>query len=83
MRNYQRESECVALIGSMTQALRAQRLLASAAIRSDVIKADGVRGRRGCAYALSYPCYQNNNVIQLLRAEGIRAQYTTLEGGDG
>ena len=47
---------CVAVVGSMTQALRAQKVLANAAVRADVVKADSAHTRRGCAYALSYPC---------------------------
>lgn len=62
---------CVAVIGSMTQALRAQKVLASAAVRADVVKADSDHTRRGCAYALSYPCSQENNVRTILAASGV------------
>ena len=63
---------CVAVIGSMTQALRAQKVLANAAVRADVVKADSAHTRRGCAYALSYPCSQENNVRTILATAGIR-----------
>ena len=65
---------CVAVIGSMTQALRAQKVLASAAVRADVVKADSDHTRRGCAYALSYPCSQENNVRTILAASGVRVR---------
>ncbi len=63
---------CVAVVGSMTQALRAQKVLANAAVRADLIKADSAHTRRGCAYALSYPCLQENNVRTVLASAGIR-----------
>ena len=63
---------CFAVIGSMTQALRAQKVLSNAAVRADVVKADSAHTRRGCAYALSYPCSQENNVRTILATAGIR-----------
>lgn len=74
------ESGCMAIIGSMTQAIRAQRVLASAAIRAEVIKADSGDVRRGCAYALSYPCAQGGNVRIALKSGGIRVR--AYHGGD-
>lgn len=65
---------CIAVVGSMTQTLRAQKVLASAAVRADVIKADSAHTRRGCAYALSYPCSQENNVRTILSSAGIRVR---------
>ena len=65
---------CIAVVGSMTQALRAQKVLASAAVRADVVKADSAHTRRGCAYALSYPCSQENNVHTILAASGVRVR---------
>ena len=72
MRNDFKLGECVAVIGSMTQAMRAQSVLASAAIRSNVIKADSSKTGRGCAYALSYSCEQDDNVRVVLYQSGIR-----------
>ena len=71
---YTEQGECVAVIGSMTQAMRAQSVLASSAIRTEVIKADSSQTRRGCAYALSYPCAQDENVKRVLRDAGIRVR---------
>ena len=64
--------ECLAVMGSMTQVLRAQKVLAGAAVRAEVVKADSAHTRRGCAYALSYPCSQENNVRTILSSAGIR-----------
>ena len=65
---------CLAIMGSMTQVLRAQKVLADAAVRADVVKADSAHTRRGCAYALSYPCSQENNVRTILSSAGIRVR---------
>ena len=74
MRNRISENECVATLGSVSQALRAQKLLRSAGVRSEVVTADAAAQRRGCAYALSFPCYQRQNVRRVLDGAGIRAR---------
>ena len=74
MRNDSEKSECVAVIGSMTQAMNAQSVLARAAIRTEVIKADSANNGRGCAYALSYDCVQDNNLKRVLQSGGIRVR---------
>lgn len=70
----EKKYECVAVIGSMTQAMRAQKILANAAIRTEVIKADSSLTRRGCAYAISYSCLQSDHVKDILRDAGIRVR---------
>ena len=65
---------CLAVMGSMTQTLRAQKVLADAAVRAEVVKADSAHTRRGCAYALSYPCSQESNVRTILSSAGIRVR---------
>lgn len=65
---------CLAVMGSMTQTLHAQKVLADAAVRAEVVKADSAHTRRGCAYALSYPCSQENNVRTILSGAGIRVR---------
>jgi hypothetical protein len=65
---------CFAVMGSMTQVLRAQKVLADAAVRAEVVKADSAHTRRGCAYALSYPCSQEGNVRTILSSAGIRVR---------
>ena len=65
---------CLAVMGSMTQVLRAQKALSDAAVHAEVVKADSAHTRRGCAYALSYPCSQENNVRTILSSAGIRVR---------
>ncbi len=72
MRNEYNGRTCVAVIGSMTQAMRAQSLLAASKIFVDVIKADSSETRHGCAYAISYPCLWQGNVKQILEGAKIR-----------
>ncbi len=72
MHNDRSTGVCAVVIGSLTQTLQAQSVLAGSAVRSEVVKADAVGGRRGCAYALSYSCMQESLVRQLLKNAGIR-----------
>ena len=74
MRNKSEKSECIAVIGSMTQTMNAQNVLARAAIRTEVVKADSVNSGRGCAYALSYDCAQDANLKRVLQLGGIRVR---------
>ena len=73
---------CLAVMGSMTQAMRAQKVLAGAAVRAEVVKADSAHTRRGCAYALSYPCSQESNVRTILSGAGIRVRDYYREDAD-
>lgn len=61
---------CRAQMRSVTYAQKAQRLLASSAIPSEVIKLESTQGR-GCSYGIEIPCSQKNNAQALLSAEGI------------
>ena len=58
IRNYE---ECIAEIGSMTQAMRAQKVLSDFAIPSTVVKTNSSKGNKGCAYGLSILCEQKDN----------------------
>lgn len=62
--------ECRIVIGSMTQAMKAQNVLATAAIPSAVIKTEA-SSRKGCAYGLSFSCQQENNVRTVLASARI------------
>jgi hypothetical protein len=66
---------CTAAIGSVSAAMRAQGLLASAAIPSNIIKTEGSTARHGCVYSLAFPCGQKNNVHTVLSAAKIHAHY--------
>ena len=79
MQNEKKSASCTAVLGSMTQAMRAQRVLAGAAILSEVLKVDSNALRRGCAFGVEYSCLQRNNVKAVLENAGIRVR-SDLEG---
>ena len=62
---------CAAIIGSITYASKAQRLLEENAIPSSIGK---VSGKSGCAYGVYYPCIQQNNVQTLFQKNGVRVK---------
>ena len=74
MSENERRYECVAVIGSMTQAMRAQKVLSGAAVRAEVIKVDSALTGKGCAYAVSYSCLQADHVKMILKNAGIRVR---------
>ena len=57
---------CTAVIGSMTQAMKAQAALAEASIRASVTKISSTKSQTGCVYGLDFPCRQADNVRQVL-----------------
>lgn len=69
---------CRAAIGTMTQAIRAQRALAAAAIPATVVKYTDGEGS-GCTYGLSFSCAQNDNIETVLKLGGIRVRRWTRE----
>lgn len=66
--------DCIAVIGSVTQAMRAKSVLESRGLRAEVIKVDSTVTGRGCAYGLMYPCGLEKAVLSTLHASGIRVK---------
>ncbi len=58
--------QCSAAVGSVTSAMKAQKILAEAAIPTTVIKSDSSSSRHGCIYGISFSCVQENNVRTVL-----------------
>ena len=65
---------CTAVIGSMTQAMKAQSALAEAAIRASLTKISSSKTHNGCAYGVDFPCTQSRNVRVILENAGIRVR---------
>lgn len=65
---------CTAVVGSMTYALKAQQVLAHAAIPSTVIKIEAASSHRGCIYGLRFYCAQENNVRTVLSGSRIQVK---------
>ena len=65
---------CIAEIGSMTSAMRAQSVLAEAAIPTTVVKTNSAKNSKGCAYGISFLCAQTENVKSVLSKSGIKVR---------
>ena len=63
---------CTLVIGSMTQAMTAQSVLAESAIRASIVKISSSRTHNGCAYGLDLPCTQLGNAKAVLGRAGVR-----------
>ncbi len=65
---------CTAVIGSMTLAMKAQGVLADAAIRAELTKISSASAQGGCAYGVDFACTQSPNVRTVLSRAGIRVR---------
>ncbi len=65
---------CTAVIGSMTQAMKAQTALTEAAIRATLTKISSSKTHNGCAYGVDFPCTQSGNVRVILERAGVRVR---------
>ncbi len=74
MRYNDEARRCVAVIGSITECMRAGSLLAHSYIATEIIKADLSRGQKGCMYGLEYDSNQDKEVRDVLARAGIRPQ---------
>lgn len=79
-REVSEEERGIALIGSVTQAMLAQRALLGEGLRAEVIKADAVSERYGCAYAIEYPYAAEARVRQILRSREIHFRILRRKG---
>lgn len=66
--------ECIAEIGSMTQAMRAQGALAEMAIPSTIVKTNSSKSNKGCAYGLSVDCNQMENAENVFDRTKVRVR---------
>lgn len=79
---------CRVELGSMTLALKTQKILGAAAIPTTVIKTSasgkGAGGGRekGCRYGLSFSCFQTANVRMILENENIRVREAEWKEGN-
>ncbi len=62
---------CVAALGPMTAAVKAQRVLLAAGISAEVVALAPEDTRRGCAYGLEFPCSMESKTRVALRAARI------------
>lgn len=65
---------CFAAIGSITQAQKAQKVLAALAIPSSVTKSESSSSTRGCIYGVRFSCAYESNVRSALFSARIIAK---------
>ena len=65
---------CTAVLGSMTIALKSQRILAKAAIRAEVVKVSRSTSKSGCIYGIEFDITQLTAVRTILEANHIEAK---------
>lgn len=68
------QGECIAEIGSMTQAMRAQNALAEMAIPSTIVKTNSSKSNKGCAYGISLDCNQMENAENVFDRTKVRVR---------
>ena len=68
------QGECIAEIGSMTQAMRAQNALAEMAIPSTIVKTNSSKSNKGCAYGSSLDCNQMENAENVFDRTKVRVR---------
>ena len=73
---------CTAAIGSLTHAIKGQRLLAEIGITGTVVKLDSKKTRRGCAYGIEFPCQNYKEVRAKLGAARLPVSQYTDGGGE-
>ena len=63
---------CRIALGSMTVAMKAQRILSRNAIRADVVKISSEQSlKKGCVYGIEFSCALSGNVRSILDSTGI------------
>ena len=63
---------CIVSMRTMTQALRAQRVLSERGIRSEIVSLDATLTKNGCAYGLQLMCRDVRAVERILKESGIK-----------
>ncbi len=73
---------CTATIGSLTHAIKGQKLLESSGIAARIVKLDASRTRRGCSYGIEFDCREKSKTRRLF-AENALPVSGYLGGGGG
>ena len=63
----------VAVLGSMTSALHASRVLSAAAVRTQIVKSDS-EAERGCGFGVLFAASQRTNVRAILTSAHINVR---------
>lgn len=63
--------DCRILTGSVTQAMKAKRILSKYSILAEVVKSSSANDNSGCVYGISFSCAHMENISRILHAGGI------------
>lgn len=72
--------KCVAAVGAMTAAIKAQRVLRSAEIDAEVVALAPEETRRGCAYGVEFSAARENEARAAFRAARVSVSQYILKG---
>ena len=64
-------SACVAALGAITAAIKAQHVLLNAGIAAEVISLSPTQTKKGCAFGVAFPCMMQNAARIALQAARI------------
>ncbi len=73
---------CTASVGSLTHAIKGQRLLEGMGVTVRVVKPDAAKTKKGCSYGLEFSCAELKRVRAALGASHLPIQ-GYFEGGGG
>ncbi|MBO5204116.1 MAG: hypothetical protein J6B72_05855 [Clostridia bacterium] len=73
-RNRSQYKSCAAVMGTLTNAQKAQRALSAAAIPTSVTKSGSSSSHRGCVWSVNFSCNQMENVRSVLSSAGINVK---------
>lgn len=64
-------ANCILTTGSVTQAMKARRILAEYSIPANTTKISTSQNKRGCVYGIEFNCTQMTNIRRILGNAGI------------
>ena len=66
---------CTAVLGGMTKAMQAERVLQAATIHAHMTKVSSSTQAKGCVYGVTYPCSQTPLVKEILAHAGLGVRH--------
>ena len=74
---------CTASVGSLTHAMKGQKLLGTLGIASRIVKLDAKKTRKGCSYGIEFPCSEMRRARSALSAAHLPiSDYFSGGGGE-
>ncbi len=78
---YLKTTSCVAAIGSLSLAVKAQNALLSESVRAAVRSLSPGETRGGCAFGVAFPCEEEGKARAILRREKIQVRQLLRKEG--